>query len=164
MKKKNFKKGISLVEILVAVFIFSVVLSSLVVATNMYLSEAGDSLKSAKAAYFAEEGIEAVKTIRDVKWTNITTLSTSTTYYLLFNTASSTNYSWATTTAATSTDGFIRKINLSNANRDGTGHIVSSGGTADANTRLLTVSVSWLSKTGTTTKSLSTYMTNIVGN
>jgi len=163
MNKKNFKKGISLVEILIAVFIFSIVLSSLVVASNMYISGAGDSLKSAKAAYFAEEGIEAVKTIRDVSWTNITGLSTSTTYYLIFNTASSTNYFWATTTTATSTDGFTRKITVSNVNRDSSGHI-SSGGTIDTSTKLITVSVSWLSKNGTTTKSLSTYMTNIVGN
>lgn len=164
MKNKNFKKGISLIEILIAIFIFSVVLSSLVVATNLYISEAGDSLKSAKSAYFAEEGIEAMKTIRDAKWTNITSLSTSTTYYLTFNVSSSTNYFWSTTTVMTSTDGLIRKITISNVNRDSTGHIVTSGGIADANTRLIVSSVSWLSKTGTTTKSISTYMTNIVGN
>ena len=164
MQKNNFKKGISLVEILVAVFIFSIVLSSLVVATNMYISESGDSLKSAKAAYFAEEGIEAMKTIRDVKWANITSLSTSTAYYLTFNNSSSTNYFWSTTTTATSTDGFTRKITISNVNRNSTGHIVSSGGTADASTKLITSSVSWLSKSGTTTKPLSTYITNIIGN
>ncbi len=149
---------------LVAIFIFSVVLSALVVTSNMYLSGADDSLKSAKGAYFAEEGIEAIKTIRDASWTNISTLSTSTLYYLSFNISSSTNYLWTTTTIATSTDGFIRKITLSAVNRDFTGHIVSSGGTTDANTRLIAVSVSWLSKSGTTTKSLSTYITNIMGN
>lgn len=148
---------------LVAIFIFSVILVSLVRATNMYLSESGDNLKSAKAAYFAEEGIEAIKTIRDASWTNITTLSTSTTYYLTFNTSSSTNYVWNTTTTATSTDGFTRKIIISNVNRDSTGHIVSNGGTIDVNTKLITVSISWLAKSGTTTKSLSTYITNIIG-
>lgn len=164
MQKTNFKKGISLVEILVAVFIFSVVLGALVVASNMYLSGASNGLKSAKAAYFAEEGIEAMKTIRDASWTNISGLSTSTTYYLTFNTSSSTNYYWSTTTVATSTDGFTRKITLSGVKRDSTGHIVSSGGTLDANTKLISVSVTWLARSGTTTKSLATYITNIIGN
>lgn len=164
MKKINFKKGISLVEILIAVFIFSIVLGSLIVASNMYLSSAGDSLKSAKAAYFAEEGIEAMKTIRDANWTNISNLSTSTAYYLSFNTSSSTNYFWTATTTATSTDGFTRKITVSNISRDSTGHIVSSGGTIDTSTKLITVSVSWLAKAGAITKSLSTYITNIIGN
>jgi prepilin-type N-terminal cleavage/methylation domain-containing protein len=161
--KINFKKGVSLVELLIAIFIFSVVLGSLITVSNMYLSEAGDSLKSAKAAYFAEEGVEAMKTIRDAKWTNITNLSTSTIYYLTFNTASSTNYFWATTTTATSTDGFTRKITISSVKRDATGHIISVGGTADANTRLINVSVSWISKKGTITKIISTYITNIIG-
>lgn len=155
----------SLVEILVAMFVFSIVLGTLITASNMYLSKSGDNLKSAKAAYFAEEGIEAMKTIRDASWTsNIASLSTSTTYYLKFNTASSTNYAWNTMTAATSTDGFTRTITLASVNRDSTGHIVSSGGTYDANTRLVTVSVSWLAKAGTTTKSILTYLTNIIGN
>lgn len=154
----------SLVEILVAMFVFSVVLGALITASNMYLSRSGDNLKSAKAAYFAEEGIEAMKTIRDVSWTNITSLSTTTTYYLNFNTASSTNYVWNTSASPTSTDGFTREITLAGVNRDATGHIVSSGGTYDANTRLVTVSIAWIAKSGTTTKSLATYLTNIIGN
>ena len=163
MRRHHFKKGISLVEILIAIFIFSIVLSSLVIASNDYLAGAGDSLKSAKAAYFAEEGIESIETIRDASWANISALSTTSAYYLNFNVSSSTNYAWNTTTTATSTDGFTRKITLGSVNRDSTGHIVSSGGTLDANTRLLTVSISWLAKAGTTTKSLSTYITNIIG-
>jgi len=154
----------SLVEVLIGVFIFSVVLTSLITAANMYLSTSGDNLKSAKAAYFAEEGIEAMKTIRDANWTNITALSTSTAYYLVFNTASSTNCFWSATSTATSTDGLTRKITVSNVNRDATGHIVSSGGTTDANTKRITVSVSWTAKAGLTTKSLSAYLTNIIGN
>ena len=60
MKRLNLKKGSGLVEILVAVFIFSIVLGSLITASNMYLSGAAENLNSAKGAYLGEEGIEAV--------------------------------------------------------------------------------------------------------
>ncbi|MBU6370674.1 MAG: type II secretion system protein [Patescibacteria group bacterium] len=162
--KTQRNKGMTLVEMLVGMAIFSVTLSALVIAANLYISNAGESLKSAKAAYLAEEGIEAVETIRDNGWSEISALSTSTSYYLSWSIASSTSGVWGTTTAATSTDGFARTFRLGAVNRDSTGHIVTIGGTADANTRLVTVSVAWLAKTGTTTKSLSAYITNVFGN
>ena len=162
MTKLNFKRGTGLVEILVAVFIFTVVLGSLIYASNLYLSGAGDNLKSAKAAYLAQEGIEAVRIMRDASWTNISQLTASTTtYYFSWNTSSTTNKTWATTTIATTTDSFTRTFKVYSVYRDANGRIVTSG-TLDANTRKVTVSVAWLSKIGTTTKSISTYLANIL--
>ena len=161
--KINFKKGMSLVEVVVAVFVFSVILSSLVIASNLYLSGAGDSLKNTQGAYLAEEGIEALKIIRDTGWVNFTAISTSTTpnHYLYFNTASST---WKYTDTATTSGAFIRKFNIADEKRDSITGDVSTTGVYDQYTKQVTVSVSWLSKTGTTTKSLSSYITNIIGN
>jgi len=168
MKKVNFKKGIELVEVLIAAFIFTVVLATLITASNLYLSGADANLKSVKAAYLAEEGIEAVKTIRDVGWSNITSLAsttatTSQNYYLLFNTTTSL---WQATTTASygSVDSlFVRSFNLSNVVRETSDsyHNISSSGTADPNTELLKVSVSWQNQGSTTTKSISTYITKI---
>lgn len=160
MSIQNQKKGFGLVEVLVGIFIFSIILGALVVANNMYLSGAGDNLKSAKAAYLAEEGIEVVKTLRDIAWINISGLSTSTDYYLTFNNNTSL---WATTTTVTATDSYFRKVRLTSVSRDANGKIVTSGGTVDTKTKQVTVSVSWLSKNATTTKSLSTYITNVIG-
>ena len=162
MKKNNFKKGSGLVEILVAVFIFSIILGSLIEANNMYLSGAGENLKMTQGAYIAEEGIEAVKIMRDTSWTNISSLTDNTNYYLYFDTSSSTNNTWKATSTANSVNIFTRTFKTNVFYRDSNGRIVTSGGILDTNTKKITVSVSWNSKNGTTTKTLSTYITNII--
>ncbi len=162
MMKKNLKKGSGLVEILVAVFIFSIILGALINASSAYFSGAGVNLSSTKAAYLAEEGIEAVKTIRDFGWNNISALSDNTDYYLYFDTSSSTNNVWkATTTPSIIDSNFIRTFKINSVYRDIDGRIILSGGTLDINTRKVISSVSWKSNNSTTTKSLSTYITNI---
>lgn len=163
IQKVNFKKGSGLVEILVAIFVFTVILSSLIFVSSAYLSGSADSLKSAKGAYLAQEGIEVVKIMRDYSWTNISGLSTSTTYYIYWNTSSSTNNTWATTTTYTTTDSvFTRTLKFDSVSRDANGRIVASGGKLDVNSRKVTVSISWKAKTDMTTKTLSTYITNLL--
>ncbi|MFA5934902.1 MAG: hypothetical protein WC827_03405 [Candidatus Paceibacterota bacterium] len=154
------KKGIGLVEVLVAIFIFTIVLSSLILVSNMYLSGAGDSIKLTQASYIAEEGIEAVKTIRDDNWTKISDITSGQAYYLYFNTASST---WQATTTKIYTDSFLRSFVLNNAVRNSITKDISDSGVEDPKTKKLTVSVSWYGKAGTTTKSLETYITDVVG-
>lgn len=154
--------GYSLVEILVAVFIFSLILGSLINMSSIYLSGAGNSLKSTKGAYLALEGIEAVKIIRDTDWATISTLSTNTDYYLFWDSSSST---WKSTLTATTTDLiFTRTFRLSPVYRNIDGDSTTTqalGYTTDENSKKVTVSVSWWAKNSTTTKSLSTYITNI---
>jgi type II secretory pathway pseudopilin PulG len=156
----RMKKGMGLVEVLVAVFIFTIILSSLILVSNMYLSGAGDNLRLTQAAYLAEEGVEAVKTIRDNSWTNISAMATGTKYYL-----ATTSSAWATTTTKVYIDNFfLRYFILEDAMRDNNSRdILDTGTIVDSKTRKLTVFVSWLGKTGTTTKSLKTYITDIVG-
>ena len=148
---------------LVATFIFSIILSALITASNSYFSNSEDSLKSEQAAYLAEDGVEAVKTIRDISWTNISSLSTTTNYYLYLDLSSSTNVLWrATTTATSSNPSFTRVLRLADVQRDVNGRIVSSGGTVDPKSKQVTVSLTWLAKSGTTTKSIVTYVTSAI--
>ena len=158
-----FKKGSGLVEVLVAVFIFSIILGSLITASNTYLSGAEDNLKSTRGAYLAEEGIEAIKIMRDISWNNIGILSDNTDYYLYFDTSSSTNNTWRATSTISSLDSiYTRAFKLDSVFRDLEGRIITSSGTLDLNTRKVSVSVSWPSKNTITTKTLSTYITNII--
>jgi len=163
--KKTMPKlvsGSGMVEILVAVFIFSVVLGSLITVSNTYLSGAEENLRSLKGAYLAEEGIEAVKIIRDTSWVTINNLSNNTDYYLYFDTSSSTNNTWKATSTASVTDLFFtRTFKLNSVNRDQSGRIVSSGGTLDTNSKKIIVSVSWQSKGLIINKILSAYIMNI---
>ena len=110
---------------------------------NLYLKTALSNGEALKAVYLAEEGIENIRFLRDVSWsTNISGL----------------------TSLSTTIDNFYRTVTLSEVNRDANSDIVSSGGTVDINTKLVVSSVSWWNGVSTTTKSISTYITNLYAN
>ena len=162
MKKNIYKNGSGLVEILVAVFVFSIIVGSLITASSLYLVGAKDNLISTKGAYLAEEGIEAVKTIRDSGWSNISSLSDDSIYYLYFDISSSTNNVWrATTTPKTIDSIYTRTFKVNSVYRDSSGRIQTSGA-FDINTEKLTVLIFWQSKGNITTKNLVTYIANIL--
>jgi Tfp pilus assembly protein PilV len=166
MKKFSFKKGVGLIEVLVAAFIFSVILIALITANNIYLSSARSNLRIARASYLVEEGIEAVRTIRDRSpWLVISSLtSTSTLYYLSFST--STNL-WSMGTTSNSVDSdTVRYVTINPVYRDPSSQdIVTDGsGSLDTNTVRVSSYVSLLNNGTQVVKSISTYMTNLLGN
>jgi hypothetical protein len=151
------KRGFGLIEIVVG----GAILATVFIAVSAYYQQSlGISRSTAhltQASFLLEEGIEVSKIFRDESWTNISTPSTGSEYYLAFD-----GMKWATSTTNTYIDGmFERKLVLSDVYRDANDDIVSSGGTLDAGTRKATISVSWYEKAATTTKSISTYLTNI---
>ncbi len=159
LKKNLLKKGLSLVEVLVASSIIIVFFMALVGIYNVYLKISRTNIYSIKAGYLAEEGIEAIKSLRDISWNNnIAPLSANTDLYLDFS-----GGRWVSTSTNTYIDGmFERKINITTVNRDpSTGDIVTSGGSLDAGTRLVTVTVSWPYKNATSSRVVATYIANI---
>ena len=158
---KDYKKnrGMGLIEIVISAAILSIGILALISTYNTFISFAFSNQKNVEAAYLLEEGLEAMTFLRDKSFSNISKLSTSTTYYLTF-TASS----WATTTTPQYVDGqYLRSINISDVNRDGTDKIAAAG-TYDPNTKKVTATVSYFQGHATTTKSISTYIANIYGN
>ncbi len=162
IKNKRLRtRGLTLVEVLVSTSIILVFFLALVTVYNTYLKLARANIDSVKAVFLAEEGIEAMKILRDSSWTNkIIPLVTGTNYYLVFN-----NGMWTTNTTNTYIDStFERKINIHPVSRNSsTDEIVTSGGVNDPNTKLLTVTVSWNNRGATTSKAISTYITNLFG-
>lgn len=162
MKKHSyFQKGITLVEVLVATAIILSFLIALISVHNTYLRSSFSNLDEIKATYLAEEGIEAVKGLRDASWTtNIAPLVNGTSYYLVY-----TGTLWATSTTFALIDSkYTRKVVLSAVNRDASSDITTSGGSTDANTRKVNVTVSWSTGSATSTRSIDTYITNLFGN
>lgn len=165
---KNFKNlinfrnslGFSLVEVLVMVFIatFSVFVVWKVYILYIKISISNPSIF--RASFLAEEGIEAVKYIRDESWSsNIGSLSLGTSYTLTFN-----GLAWGVTTTPLFIENiFDRRISFSDVYRDASGNIAESG-SLDANTKQVVVTVSWLKDTSTTTRQITTYVTNIFNN
>lgn len=158
MKYKNSGSGI--LEVIVGLAIVAVGVFSLLRAYNYYLNFALLHKYNVQAVLLAEEGVEAVKLLRDTSWSSkITPLGTGTPYGIAF-----VGSSWTSTTTRQYIDGrFDRTFVLSEVYRDSNDRIASSG-TLDSNTRKLIVSVSSRNMLATTTKSISTYITNIFAN
>lgn len=77
------------------------------------------------------------------------------TYYPTF-----TGGTWTLSTTPTTVDGFTRTVVFSNAYRNGS-NILSSSGTLDANTRKITVNIAWTDPMGSKSDSLTFYLSNI---
>ncbi len=159
--KKHFNRGISLVEVIVgSAIIGSAVLATLgAYATLSKISY--QNIPKIQAAYLAEEGVEVVRTMRDAGWSiKIATLSTTTSYSLYWN-----GTSWTATTTSSLIDGiFSRTFTLSDVGRDANFNILSSGGTYDSGSKKVSVTVSWPSSSGTSTKNMQSYIFNTFKN
>ena len=158
-------KGFGLLEIVIATAIISGTIFSLSYVFLISNKLAAESSNKIRAIFLAEEGLEALRALRDRSWTsNLSVLNTSTTYYLSFATTTSI---WSIGTANPGfVDGlFARTVSIENVNRDpATDNIVSSGGTNDPDTKKFNVSVAWSERTGTTTIIVSTYLTDMFDN
>lgn len=156
----RIKNGFGLVEMIIGAAILSVSLLSIsrfFQATNRASSLTKSSIQG---DYLLEEGVEAVKLLRDAGYeNNILKISTTTPHYFLWN-----GTNWATTTVDMFIDGkFERKFTLADVKRDVNSDIATTG-TYDPDIKLVTVSVSWRDPVGTTTRSIQTYITNIFNN
>lgn len=150
-------KGLSIVELVVAVAIITIFLSAIVFAFNSFLKLSSNNIKNVKAVYLAEETMEVMKFLKSVDWVlNIAPLNSNQDYFLNF-----TGDSWEIVSTENMIDEFERKFVLQDVLRDAEGKIVESGGNLDLGTKKLTVYISWQSGIATTTKSVSTYIANI---
>jgi Tfp pilus assembly protein PilV len=155
------KRGMSLVEVVVGSTIILVAFLALLTTYNLYLKSTFNNSRIIQASLIAEEGIEATRLMRSSNWTsNIANLSNGVSYYFSWD-----GSKWVSSTLNVYVDNsFERKFVLSPVYRDSNDKIASSG-TLDASTKLVTVTVSWRDSGGaTSTRSLSTYLTNIFGN
>ena len=129
-----------MVEVVVAVSIMTVSILSAMMVAQKTITVSNQSLHATQAVFLLEEGAELVRIARDNSWSNIST-------------PNFVNYS---------TGIFTRKVSLANVNRDNTTKdIVSTGGTLDNSTKLVTVTVSWPEGGQTISKNLQFYIMDI---
>lgn len=165
LKNDNiFNKGMGLVEVVIA---SAIVMSSLVSIIGVYNSMAALSLRntdSVQAALLAEEGVEIVRILRDKGWSNIASSTNGSTYSFYWNLASST---WVSTTTVIESDIFERRVVYSPVYRDVNFDIskaTTGPVTLDPNSKKATVTVSWPTDAGTSSKSLEAYVFNTFNN
>ena len=163
MRQAHFKKGLSLVEVLVGVSILLLAFLGLITAYNRFIRASFNTVPTIKASYLLEEGAEAMKILRDTGWaTKIAPLSTTTTYALSFATSTAL---WSATTTKLYTDTiFYRTFTITDLKRDANSDISTSTGSYDANVKMINLSVAWKDRSATTTRQFSIYLTNLFKN
>lgn len=132
----NKKSGQSLVELLVIIGLCTIILPAIL--TGVMASREGKSqqIQSEKAINLLKEEQEALRNIRESGWSNI---STDGTYHAVIS-----GSNWILQSGIeTTSDNFQRKIDIGSVYRDITGTIVSSGGTLDPSSKIITITVSW---------------------
>lgn len=147
------QKGFSAVELMIAIFILAVVTVSFYEVAVLSLRLSKENKNEIKAAYLAEEGIEAVRNIRDqIAWVDATDGKTgigeldidlNDTYYPVI---SANNWELITTDPGLINDRFSRKVVFEKLSRDpDSGDIedVYNSVNDDENSRKITVAVGW---------------------
>jgi Tfp pilus assembly protein PilE len=155
--KKN--KGVGLVEVMIGIAIVVGATLASFVYFSLAIKVARQSAETVQAALLVEEGMEAIRAIRDNGYsTHITVIPTDTNRYLAFS-----GSEWQATSTPSVIEGiFTRTFTLGEVRRDGSDDIVLSGGTIDPDVVEVRVVVSWEDESGGT-KDLeaSTYIANI---
>jgi type IV pilus modification protein PilV len=64
----TYKRGFTLIEVLTALFIVAIGLSSVFGVINRVLNSTSNSVNRMTASYLAQEGVEIVRNIRDSNW------------------------------------------------------------------------------------------------
>lgn len=156
-----FKKGISLIEVVLAVGIISGAIIYVAQAYGGFVSASVGNMSKVQATFLLDEGVEAIKTIRGEKWSNIASTTDYTPYYLAWN-ANLIKWQISTTSQVTD-DIFYRTIVFEPVTRDGNFNILAAttSGTIDEGTKKANLSVEWNEKGATSTRSITMYIFNI---
>ncbi|MEX0672828.1 MAG: hypothetical protein WDZ82_02570 [Candidatus Paceibacterota bacterium] len=158
----KYTRGISFIEVIIASAIIVLIITGVISAYSLWISEHQVSAERVKNAILLEEGLEAVRSIRDKDWSALADLSITDTHYLTFSTTTS---EWQTTTEPEWIDGVYKRwFEVDDVSRDNDDRITESGGSNDPGTKQITVYAAWNDRTGTTTTMVSAYFTNLFEN
>ena len=155
------QKGFGLIEILI---VGAVIAIGFVGIAAFLINSSGLTFRvtrNTEAVSLAEEGMEAVRSLRDESWsTNISTLTSGTTYYPV---VSGNKWTLTTSNPGVVNDLYTRTVAIENVNRDSNDDIASSG-TPDTNTKEIVVKVTWYENQAIKDVTLTTYITNFLSN
>lgn len=157
--------GFGLIETVVGAAILSTVLLGLAQVGQLTFRLVSASNFRLRAAFLAEEGLEAARILRDSGWAaNIGPKTPCTDYYLSFSSGA-----WQLTASPVPLVGslFDRRVRFEavtrNASQDISGTSCSASG-SDPDTRKVTATVQWMNRGQTSSITVSTYLTNLFNN
>ena len=156
--KKNF--GFTIMEVIIACSIITICMFTLMQTASMGIAMSHQSLSKLQAGLLLEEGSEAVKSIRDENWNNISGLSLNTPYYLNYNTTVPNAWSLGLTPSVIDST-FTRTVRIFAVNRDTNDNIVNSGGVLDPHSKKIIINVDWQTRNGIKSNNLTFYIFDI---
>ena len=167
-KLQRYSRGISIIELLVAIVIIGVAVSALISFATFSLRTASLLKQTTQASFFVQEGLEALKNYRDnTGWNDDDPLNNydglgvvPTGASLRFELSGDTPQRWQLLSGTETLGIFTRDIVLEPVERDTQDNIVVSGGTLDLGTKKVTVTVFWEERGGTRELEVITYLTN----
>lgn len=151
-QKPSKLAGFGIIEIIVAMSIMIIIAAT--GASTVLHSFSANRLggEETQATLFAQEGVEAVRSIKNQDWANLAAGT-----YGLDNSGGT----WALLGSSDTNGKYTRQIVVSQVQRDSDGDIVESGGTVDLDTLKATSQVTWdFTPTRNNTVTLVTYLTN----
>lgn len=162
--------GFTLVEAVVAMTVFVVGIIGLIQITIVAKSSSEEGRDTVQTANYLQEGVEAVRSIRDAGWTNISGLIAGTNYQLVSQPG--TIPPWQLQTGSETIGKFTRIVKVDPVRREdtnGSGTLnagdkicvgSSCGNFNDPDTKRVTVTTSWARGSRTITRSIYSYLTN----
>lgn len=151
-KISSLQRGFSLVEIILAVAIFSALAAGIALTIGNSTSEFQGKEDNAIKERYASEAMEATRSLRDKSWRSISDLATTSAYDI----RKATNGDWEFYQGTSTRAGLTRNIYFYDVQRDDGGNIVTSGGIWDPNTRKAVVKI----EGGATTYQIDSYISN----
>jgi len=155
-KKLQKQKGIGIIEVVICIAIITITFWSFAGIAKYSLKIQEQSKAKIEAINLSSEGIEAVRSIRDENWDNISSLLLETEYYPIIS-----ENKWVLTLSDPGPINGIynRSVTLERVYRDANDNI-SESGTEDNQTKKITALVEWNDRGETKQINLSTYLTN----
>lgn len=157
--KKNTQQGLGIIEIIVVVAVILFGFTAILQLFRLNIQSSMTSRENLQAHALLAEAIEAVRSVRDAGWINLSSLIPGVDYYPVISAGA-----WTLqTTNPGPIDGFSRRVVLDQVRRDINSDIVTIGGTIDPDTLRVTAYIEWQSGGSAKTKNLVTYLTNWQG-
>lgn len=153
----NSQKGFSVIEVILAAALFMIFSTGAMVVVLQGFDGNRLGEEETIANQYAAEGLEAVKSIKNQAFTNLTTSNATD-----VAPNGSNNWSFAgTQNIFNSGKDYTRVLTVNDVFRDLNGHIVTNGGTIDPLTKKVTSTVTWnASPTRNNTTILTTYLSD----
>lgn len=136
MSSKSYNHGQSLVELLVTMGLAALLLPAILTGFIVTRSGRAQQDQRLRATQLVSEAREVIRVVRENGWSSF---AVNGTYHPVIS-----GVSWSLVTGTETLDGIARSITISDAYRDGTGVLVSSGGSPDPGTKKIVIRASWI--------------------